>query len=468
MVCHIKQLSISRISRTFAKCRLVTIPVVSSMLLSICSTSVAHATQGLTVTGVVLVADVIPGQALDHAITVNIGDEDSARDISIVVAGMGQAPDGAYIALDQSLDDSSTSACSFVTLDGASFSLKPGETRDVTATILVPQTVGQGGKYALITIQTRGSGGATVGVSSAVNIPVYLTVANSRLEHTGNIVDVVVNEPTTGKPLDITTRFQNTGNHHFKVQSELTILAPDDAILGIIHLSPAGPSIIPGMTRSLKATFIPEGQLHVGHYSVVSKVMSEDGDAIDEVEGVFEVREDYTPPPLPAEVTLIPSSSGLLASGDGRVSVSFQKGAVTSEAHIGLRNCPPEQLHAPTDGMKFATESFRMEGLNGLLANPATVQVKYTESDLELAGGDASHLALARWDETSDKWITLKTIVDQRTTTLTAVSSRLGTWAVMVKASRPAAVPWTQIVLIVGLAVCLGIILIASKRRKAH
>ena len=447
----------------------VTIPVFLAILLSICGTPIAYATRGLTTTGVVLVTNVIPGQTLDHKITVNVGDEDSPTDIAVAVASMGQAADGAYMALDQFSDDSANSARSFITLDRDSFSLKPGETQELIATVRVPQTVGEGGKYALINIQTKGSGQSTVGVSSAVNIPVYLTVANSHLVHTGRIAKILVIEPDSGKPIDVTTSFQNTGNHHFKVRGEVAIVDPGGRILDTIHYTPTGPSIIPGMTRILKVTFIPQGQLPVGQYSVKSKVTLEDGNVIDEATSEFEVKEAYVPPPPPAEITLKPTIAGLLATGDGRISVSFPKGAVISEANIALRSCPPQQLPTPPASLKLAATSFRLEGLNGLLAKSSTVQVRYTQADLQTAESDASKLVLARWDESSDTWVILRTSVDKQATTLTAVTNQLGTWAVMAKGSRPTAAPWTQIGMVAGIAaVCLVVVFAVSKKRRAH
>jgi hypothetical protein len=78
---------------------------------------------------------------------------------------------------------------------------------------------------------------------------------------------------------------------------------------------------------------------------------------------------------------------------------------------------------------------FSVDGLNGLLANDATVTVKYSTADLTAANNDASNLVLGRYDSTA--WTLLPTTVDQNAMTLTASTNRFSTWAVIAAQSPP-------------------------------
>jgi hypothetical protein len=82
--------------------------------------------------------------------------------------------------------------------------------------------------------------------------------------------------------------------------------------------------------------------------------------------------------------------------------------------------------------------------------------VKYTAADLDKAGGDASRLRLARWDEAQSRWSVLKTKVDKEAMTLTTNTNQLSIWAVMVAPPAHTHVNWPLIGGIVG-----GVIIIA-------
>ncbi len=121
------------------------------------------------------------------------------------------------------------------------------------------------------------------------------------LNHQGKITELTTSEAVSDQPLGIITTFQNTGNHHFKVKGEVTVSNSKGEVLGTFSTS-LTPSIIPTMSRRLKAAFIPQGELPLGVYSVKSMVMLEDGTVLDEASGSFEVKEVYEPPTPVGEV----------------------------------------------------------------------------------------------------------------------------------------------------------------------
>jgi hypothetical protein len=275
-------------------------------------------------------------------------------------------------------------------------------------------------------------GGAGVNIIAAVNVPIYLTIKDSQLIHTGKITALTTSEVVSGQPVNIFTTFQNTGNHHFKVKGEVTVSNAQGATLDTIDEALTASSIVPTMSRQLQATYIPNGELSSGVYSVKSKIMLEDGTLLDEASNTFEVTTQYVPPPAVGTIKLTPSSASTLTSADGKISIYFAQGSAVVPVEVSLQNYPADQVPALPQSLSLATTCFRVEGLTGLLAKEATVTVNYTAADLDKAGGDASRLRLARWDEGTNQWILLKTSVDTGAMTLSASSNQMSIGAVVV------------------------------------
>ena len=255
------------------------------------------ANPGLTVSSAILVADVSPGEKLTHEMTVSIGKTDAATDIVVEILGMAQSPDGVFWALGASQDTSPYSARSLITVDKSSFHLEPGASQNVTATIQIPSDIGAGGRYSIIKIATQAKpGGAGISFIMAANVPVYLTVRGSQLMHTGKIMAVSTEEPVSGQPIEISTTFQNTGNHNFKVKGDVTVSSARGETVGTIPLTLTRSSVVPTMSLQLKASFIPKKRLPVGVYAVKSTVMLDDGTVLDEAQGSFQLKQAYVPP----------------------------------------------------------------------------------------------------------------------------------------------------------------------------
>jgi len=415
---------------------------VVAMLVSLLTGVFVSADPGLMVIGAVCEGEVVPGESYIHKITVGIRETDSAMDMQIDVMGWGQSLQGIAQALRASEDTSSYSAREYITVEPESFHLEPGHSQDVIASIHIPGDVGSGGRYAIIYIHSAPAGEGQVAVVSAVNTLVLLTIKDSQLAHEGKITEFTVSEVVSGQPIDILTTFQNTGNHHFKIKGEVTISDTQGEVLDTIYI-PLTPSVIPTMSRQLKSSFVPQGELPLGVYSVTSKVMLEDGTLLDETQSTFEVGKTYTPPttsevekssipPISASVTVTPGSPATLETEDGSIHVSFPQGSVTGQVEVSVQIYSPAQLPEPPSGFELGATFFRVDGLSGLLAKEATLTFKYSTFDLALAEGNASRLTLARWDEAQGEWSVLKTEVDEEAMTLTTKTNQLSIWAVMV------------------------------------
>ena len=332
----------------------------------------------------------------------------------------------------------------------------------------MPPSVGAGGRYAIIQVSSKPESQGSVGIGSAVNIPVFLTVAGSNLTHTGEITGLSTADPSASQSIITLISFRNTGNHHFKVRGEAIISDSTGKPLKTVYIGASGNSILPAMTRQLTAEFIPDLPLSPGTYYVDARVMLEDGVVLARSRGSFEIKAGYTPPPPPAGIVCRPSSAATLKTSDGSILVSFPRGTVVSEAHINLRNCPPDQLPPPPPGAAFSTPSFRLEGINGLLIKPATITVRYSPSGPAVNDTDASRAVLGRWDETVGDWVILKTRFDQKTSTLNAATNQFGIFAVMVKESRSGYAAWAYFAVIMGvftLCLVISFIILKIKRR---
>jgi len=430
------------------------LPALVAIILLAAWPATAVANPGLRVENAICVADVSPGDTISHKMTVSLVETDSPMDLAVEVNDIDNVK-------------STYSARDFVTVDKTSFHLEPGESQDVTATVHIPSDVGDGGRYAVINLKQKPSGTGVAPVV-AVNVRLYLTIKDSQLIHEGEITEVSAGEAISGKPVDMFITFKNTGNHHFKFKGEVTVSDAQGEVLDTIYTALSPASVIPSLSGELRANFIPEKELPLGVYSIKSKVMLEDGTLLDEAEGSFEVKEPYVPPPSPASLIVTPASAAVLQTPDGAIAISFPQGAVISPVEISLRNYPVEQIPSPPPDFELATTCFRVDGLTGLLAKEATVTVKYTPADLERAGGDASRLRLARWDEAQSQWSVLKTKVDKEAMTLSTTTNQLSIWAVMV--APPTKVNWVLIGAIVAgvVIVALLVYFLAIRRRGGY
>jgi hypothetical protein len=391
------------------------------------------AVSAIGVTGSKYVGSIQPGGTDIHNMTVTIGANDNPTDVLVEVYGFGQNIGQGYAAVTQANDVSPYSARSFITLSISSFHLEPGASQNVDATISVPANTGPGGRYALIYIHAKPSKGASF--TTAVLVPVLITIAGTPPTVTGSITNLSVGEVTVGQPITVTTTLKNTGNYHYyNTVNMITISDATGNLVGNFSTQPAIYAIIPGNT--VHYTITPKLQdLPAGTYTVDSKVLLESGTALDEKTTTFSVKTNYIAPVTESNITLTPGSAGTLTSPDGRFSVSFPSGAVLGDAVVTLKPYAKDKLQAAPADAKLGTTCFEITGLSGLLSKDATVQVTYSADDLAAAGGDASQLKLSYYDAAKNAWVILPTQVDTGSRKLTATTNHMGVWAVMVSSS---------------------------------
>src|SRR5512136_681104 len=411
------------------------------------------------------------GGTSTHEMTISLGAGEDPADIAVEANGFGQTLDAVYIPLGAASDTSPYSARKYISLDRTTLHLEPGSSQTVTATITFPQNVGEGGRYAIISVHALPGKGKAF--STAVNVRMFITIAGTPLTEAGSILSVDASAVTAGQPFAIVTTLKNTGNYHYYyTRNWITLKDASGATVANVTTSPLIYAIIPGNT--IRFTVKPDiGTLQPGTYSVVSRVLLEGGQVLDEKTTTFEVTQPYVSPVTEASITLSPGSPGTLMSAGGRYSVTFPQGAVLSEVMVTIRPYPREQLHTAPAGAKLGVTCFEIVGLSGLLSKDATVRVAYSTDDLAVAGGDASLLKLAYWDTVGNAWVILPTQVNTQDMSLTTTTNHMSVWAVMVSSTTGAVPPGgtgksflplgTGIII---LGIVLGILLLVLRRRR--
>ena len=176
------------------------------MFLLLCIASVS----AITVSGSKYSGSILPGKTDTHIMTVSIGAEEKPMDVKVEVLGFGQSLDKAYTTIDLAKDTSVYSATPFITLDNTTVHLEPGIGKDITAKISIPQNAGPGGRYALIYVHTLPVKGQSY--TTAVLVPVMITISGTTPTETGSIIDLSVGEVTMRHPIKVATKFKNTGD----------------------------------------------------------------------------------------------------------------------------------------------------------------------------------------------------------------------------------------------------------------
>jgi len=431
---------------------------------------------GLTVFSGKIDSQVNPGQEYHYSMKVQ-NTSDSPMDIAVESKGYGTSSDSSFIVLEPNDDTSLNTARELLSVSPSTFRLEPGDSRDIDISAHIPPRMVDGGKYAIVYIHTMQKAGM-VATISAIAARVLLTIDGSTLSHSSKITAV---NPKPDKPLEAAVTISHTGNHHYKPHLHGK-LVKGDKVFAVALTQDAWP-MIPGYSRQFNLSFISSEPIPADEYEAVIEVHDENETLVAGYTKSYKLAAACTPtasplseakslpaqPPhimTPVSVTVNPSSAATLKTETDRISISFPSGAVISPAIVSLSGYPPEQLPSlPSDWQPTST-SFKVEGLNGLLAKEAVLTVNYSAVDLAKTGENASRLALARWDESSSRWTLLKTAIDQQNITLTTSTTQFSTFTVVI---LPPSTPinWLLVIIIGATILALsGILFFVYKRKR--
>ena len=252
----------------------------------------------INVVGSKYMETVNPGDTVTHTIIISTTATDPPMDIVVDVLGFGQTAGQSYTSLSAADDTSPYSARKFITLDARSFHLDSGESKTITATIVIPNNVGDGGRYAIISLHNAPSGDGTTAYVTAIAVPVMITIANSNLQQTGTITGIKTGDIVTGQPIHIITSLKNTGNiHYYLTKNNVTVSDSGGNVLDTASTTPSVFAIIPTFTVNYDVSL--DKTLSPGTYSIKSVVSLENGTILDAKTSIIEVNTSV----VPAQVT---------------------------------------------------------------------------------------------------------------------------------------------------------------------
>ena len=177
-----------------------------------------------------------------------------------------------------------------------------------------------------------------------------------------------------------------------------------------------------------------------GTYTVTLSVTEADGDsntktktgyiAVDEKEST----DKLTVTDILAKQTVYPGNVAKVETKDKKIIVQLSVESVGTEGEVIIHQETKDSLPSAPTNFKAGSTCFSIEATCGLNKGASiTITVAYSQADVNDARGNASLLALSRYDEVTGEWVVLPTIVDTKAQTLTTTTNHLSKWMVMVK-----------------------------------
>jgi ligand-binding sensor domain-containing protein len=167
----------------------------------------------------------------------------------------------------------------------------------------------------------------------------------------------------------------------------------------------------------------------------------------------------------------IPPAGGTVQTADGKITAEFPANATVGALTVTIEYIEPPSDTSTTQGFKAGNTYFVIEITDAsgnpvvTLSQPITITVKYSQEDVDAAGGDPNNLVLAYYDEAAGEWKTLDTMVNTSDKILSATTTHLSTWAVLAKAAESNGAPfWIWIIVGVGVAAVVAVGLVIWRR----
>ncbi|HWT50025.1 MAG TPA: hypothetical protein VN255_16145, partial [Mycobacterium sp.] len=210
--------------------------------------------------------------------------------LTIKAQGLGQGIDGNFTTLNPDQDASPYSARAMLSVSPDSLTVKPGDTVKLTVSVAVPANVGDGSRYAILSITgfpPSPSGSSNVGFGVELGVSTIIQIANTTQTKTGSIDGIDVAKALPGQALPVTVSFKNTGNSHFGA-------TPDELVASAVLLDSTGAqlasatadgnnlSVLPSFVRDMPMSMTPSKALVDGSkYHIEVGVGLKDGTVFD-------------------------------------------------------------------------------------------------------------------------------------------------------------------------------------------
>lgn len=371
----------------------------------------AAADQGLKITGGLIEREVSPGEVFSHPFVVSNSPAGAELGVRIEARGFGQGLDGSYIPLEAGEDRNPHSAREFITdIEPSVFTLGPGQSREVVATIRVPSGPLDGTCYALIYVHTDAlSAGPGSAIVLAATVPLVLTPRGINPIQTGAITDLAAGEIASGRPIEIHTTFENTGNHHYRAYNEVALTDASGREMGFAFTAPTASSILPGFAYQFVVGIVPRQDLPTGTYRLESRVFREDGSLLTSRLRDFSVThpwEVFPPRIIPESIEIFPFTDEVPGEINAVQKSGFRivfrdTGKVTGRVITARYDGEPQvavPFSAPANQGGMGSEGIRFSAIHAEGFDRGTAEVQFLYTDEILRQFDESSLFIAFWD----------------------------------------------------------------------
>ncbi len=226
---------------------------------------------GLTIDGAIITREVVPGEKFEHQMTVSLGSDAPALDITIEIRGLGQRTNGSYLELVPQEDKPLYSSREYITaVEPAAFYLEPGNSQTVTAKVQVPENIGDGSLYAVLYVKGVPRQQAGITFVRVIDVPVIIT--HGTLDIKCDITSVDIQDVASGQPIKVSTTINNRGNHHFKAGNAVNLMNAEGTVVASCEEQITPCSIIPGYSYVFTRDIVLTGDIEPGTYTVQSLV----------------------------------------------------------------------------------------------------------------------------------------------------------------------------------------------------
>lgn len=214
----------------------------------------------------------------------------ASLDVSIKVQGLAQAADGSFKSVDAGDDASPFSARTMLSVTPEKLSVKSGDTIKLTVSVAAPANVGEGTRYAILTITglpATAGGSSNVGFGVSLGVSTIVTIEGTAQRKTGEVKGIEIGQALPGAALPVNVSFLNSGNTHYgALPNELVTTGTlQDAAgkqLATATVNGTQLSVIPSFTRLTTLPMSPSSPLVDGSkYHIEVGVGLKDGTVFD-------------------------------------------------------------------------------------------------------------------------------------------------------------------------------------------
>jgi PKD repeat protein len=164
----------------------------------------------------------------------------------------------------------------------------------------------------------------------------------------------------------------------------------------------------------------------------------------------------------------VPSQGGTIQTADGQISTTFPADAFSGDATLTILEMSTSAAPKAPEGYRIASSCFTLEAVNARgkaitsFSRPVTITVRYSDGDMNQAGGSPENLILAYYNEATGKWSLQETTFNGTNKSLSTTTTHFSTWAILVKTPSSGLALWIRIVIGLAVALAVGVVVVRA------